>query len=344
MHTHLDLTSRYLPFCEITCSHEYFRENTIPMLSVEPTKETKRRLKNLNIIFRQTPKGILLGGSERSTQNLIGLNEEEIKFSFIFRTEYRYFDNITAYSFRTNNEICFLENKTNQSILSKEEIISDDDKIPVRPPKFIYQLKEAVKNTSVYVKNPQNEILFERLVGDFPKQRFTINLNGEDSGKYSLFIGEKEIFSFYLLTDSLRGGIGIVELDLKKLITKNKIEKKQYKFQFGARSAIWRYYFRSRNPETVYKNHKIELYKKNGRIYKFTVPKEVTIYDGKEATVIESKDQLKLKEIPLIRFALKAQKTNNRQGISIQLPTPIYKNIKYDKELGHLVAEIFLNI
>ena len=159
-------------------------------------------------------------------------------------------------------------------------------------------------------------------------------------GKYQIKMGDQTIESFYLLPKVPRGAIAVVDIFLKDIPVQDEIT---YKVNFGAKAAIWRYYFVKYKSSSIYEKVRVESIKK-GKELPFTSPQAVTIHSGQDAMMIESKEPIIVQENSPYRFQLKAFKKNTQERITVQLPNPTYREITVDKATKAVSANIFMKI
>jgi hypothetical protein len=336
MQTNLDITLRYKTLCSVRISHDYFKDQEIKGMSIEPTIETKIWLRNNQLIYRATRNGFVIGYLAKNGSKLFGKNIDTQKLSFSITTTDPYFDTYTSYSFRKMNEMIYLSNENKESTLSKKSVISDDDKCTYFPNKFIYNFSNKNDNKATIIKDYSMNDVWE----SSGNQPLSINLSAEPLGLYHITQGKKIIDSFYMMPKAPRGIVAMIDLYAKHLPENEEVD---YKVNFGAREAIWKYYFIKYKASTIYEKVKIESVKKDNSAA-FSTPKIVTIYTGDEAIMIESKKPLLIKESLPFRFQLKAFKKNTQERITIQLPTPTYKDITVDRGSDIIFAQMFIKI
>lgn len=340
MQSSLDITLRYKTLCSLAVSHDYFKNGDIKRLSIEPTLETKLWLRNNRLVYRPKANGFVLGYLNKDSSRIIKQNFKKEKISFVISSTDAYFDTYSSFDFRKMNEILYLSNQNEGNQLSKQTTVSNEDKMVCFPPRFIYNISdnflEKNDNTSVLIKDYNMNDVWEAK----HTQRLDVNLAGNDNGIFHLKAGDQNIQSFYLLPKVPRGIIGIVDLYVKDIPVEEEV---QYKVKFGAKAAIWRYYFVKYKASSVYERVKIEPVKKDLKV-PFTSPKEVIIHSGQKAIMIESKEPIIVQENTPYRFQLKAFKKNTQERISIQLPNPSYKEITVDRATNAVSAPIYMKI
>lgn len=340
MQSNLDITLRYKTLCSLAVSHDYFKGGDIKRLFIEPTLETRLWLRNNRLIYRQKPNGFLLGYLNKDSSRFVSNKFNKEKLSFVISTTDNYFDTYSSYKFRRMNEIIYLSNQNEGISLSKNDTVSNEDKIPCFPPRFIYNISdnflEKDDNKPVVIRDYNMNDVWEAT----NNQRLTINLAGNENGIYHIQLGKKNIESFYLLPKVPRGIIGVVDLYVKDIPIEDEIK---YEVRFGAKEAIWRYYFVQYKASSVYERIKIEPVKKGLKV-PFSSPKEVIIHSGQKAIMIESKRPIVVQENAPYRFQLKAFKKNTQERITVQLPNPSYKEITVDRATNVISAQIFMKI
>ena len=282
MKTSLDITLRYNTLCSVQVSHDYFKDGEIKGMSIEPTLETKMWLRNNRFVYRPTANGFVIGYLKKDGGKLFGKNIDKEKLTFLITTTDNYFDTYTAYDFRKMNEIIYLSNENKNNQLSQDALISDKDKFPCLPSNFIYNFSKINDNKTTVIKDYNMTDVWKS--SDHSKG-LMVNLSAEAPGFYHAMEGKKKVQSFYMLPKSPRGLVAVLDLYAKNL---PQGEETNYEIKFGAKSAIWRYYFVKYKESTVYERVKIEAMKKDTKIL-FSSPTKVVIQTGDEAIMIESK-------------------------------------------------------
>ena len=336
MQTNVDITLRYKTLCTLDISHDYFKENEAKRLIIEPTFQTKMWLKNNRLIYRRVGTGFGIGYLYRNEEHFQSQQFDKEKLTFLISTTDVYFDVYSSHDFREANQIIYLNNAKQVDSLSRNEKVSNEDILSWYPPKFIYKISESDDNKKVTIKDYSKDSIWESLGQDFLK----VDLSGQDLGMFSIYQEEKELESFYLLPKVPRGLVAVVDLFMKDISIE---EKPVYKVNFGAEKAIWKYYFVQYKSNSVYSNMRIEPLKKGEELL-FTSPREVVIHSGQTAMLVESEVPMLVQENSPHRFQLKAFKENTQERISIQLPTPTYRELTVDQETKKVAANMFLKI
>lgn len=336
MRTNLDITLRYKTLCSLAISHDYFKDKEAKRLFIEPTLETKMWLRNNRLVYRQKGTGFIIGYLEQDGSHIEKRKFEKEKLTFIISTSDVYFDTYSSYEFRRNNQIIYLSNEKKAGFLSRKGQVSDDDIMACFPYKFIYKISDNDDNKKVVIKDYNGNDVWETS----NNQSLQVNLGGRDLGKYHIQMGTEIIEFFYLLPNVPRGIIAVTDIFMRNIPIEDEII---YKVNFGAKEAIWRYYFVKYKSSSVYERVKIESVKK-GESVSFTSPKEVIIHSGQEAIMIESKKPIIVQENSPYRFQLKSFKQNTKERVTIQLPNPSYKDLTVDKTTKLISANIFMKI
>jgi len=336
MQTNVDITLRYRTLCTLSISHDYFKDNEPKRLVIEPTFLTKMWLRNNRLIYRRVGTGFGLGYLDRDGDSLKKQKFEKEKLTFLISTTDVYFDVYSSYNFRKTNQIVYLNNSGQVDSLSKNEKVSNEDFISLYPSKFIYKISDNDDNKKATIKDYSMDSVWESSDENFLK----VNLVGQEPGKFSIYQEDREIESFYLLPKVPRGLVTVVDLFMKDISFENQVS---YKVNFGAEEAIWRYYFVQYKSNSVYMNMRVESLKK-GEELPFTAPREVVIHSGQTAMLVESQVPILVQENSPHRFQLKAFKENTQERISIQLPTPTYRELTVDQETKQVVANVFMKI
>ncbi len=336
MRTNLDITLRYKTLCSLAVSHDYFKDKEAKRLMIEPTLETKMWLRNNRLIYRPKGTGFTIGYLERDGGRIQNQKFDKEKMTFLISTTDVYFDTYSSYDFRRNSQVIYLNNEGKGDFLSQKEQVSNDDIMPCFPYKFIYKISDNDDNKKVIIKDYSMNDVWETS----NNQLLQVNLAGNDLGKYQIKMGDQTIESFYLLPKVPRGAIAVVDIFLKDIPVQDEIT---YKVNFGAKAAIWRYYFVKYKSSSIYEKVRVESIKK-GKELPFTSPQAVTIHSGQDAMMIESKEPIIVQENSPYRFQLKAFKKNTQERITVQLPNPTYREITVDKATKAVSANIFMKI
>lgn len=336
MRTNVDITLRYITLCTLDISHDYFKGSEAKRLVIEPTFQTRMWLRNNRLIYRRVGTGFGIGYLDRDKESLQREQFDKEKLTFLISTTDTYFDVYSSHDFRKTNQIIYLNNAKQVDFLSKNEKVSNEDILSVYPPKFIYKISDTDDNKKVTINDSYRNCIWESSGQDL----LNVDLSGHEPGMFSIFQDEKELESFYLLPQTPRGLVAVVDLFMKDI---SKDERPVYKVNFGAEEAIWKYYFVQYKSNTVYSNIRIEPLKK-GEELPFTSPREVIIHSGQTAILVESEVPMLIQENSPHRFQLKAFKENTQERISIQLPTPTYRELTVDQETNKVSAKMFLKI
>lgn len=354
----------FVRLCEAIFSHNYYKDEEIKEIVVQPTVECSRVLYNQNIFFRKTKKGFILlcrADAGNTTEPFIPL-DKKIKLTFYLCFDNPHFLNFTDLPIDLRgNEIFYLSNLNNnvngsELLLSSDtssEYVSSNDKIYLCSQKFTYSGSSSNSSVNVEVKDIDSNVIYSDsadVIGG--KYQTWIDLTSYPPSRYKLKIDGAEVLDFY--ADSLLAGkkvFTLIEIFINggeangySLVDSSKnISAKKYSIKFNRRKTLWKYYVVTKNRTSI-TSADLEINHPDSSII-FSASTEQELSDGSTAIPFVSNKEIDLAEEAVTGIELKTINGSGSNSITIEnLPNPSVKNSVPDTAANKVYSEIFVYI
>jgi hypothetical protein len=341
--------------------HAYYADGSCRDFSFQPTEETELNLKNLRLIFRQTPDGfVLLADSKKS----LGLVKSPLlkveKLSFLIRNANAKFYNFTDLTFPAAGSLFYFHNRLeNVAGKLKRKMLHGKDF-------FTAAEEEQVRwsgrrfNYDLGAKKPGKWELADALGRKMPAEaalipdgssKLLIDLRDKQEGAFTLKAGDKP-FQFYTSDKMLDAYFGVLDIYLDQasgkyqLVGKDQFVSQEYHIQFQNRKTYWRYFLIDQGAKKEKPNFSDPVINTNGTELPFGKFTFVELPNQHHAAVVESTEPLALHERVSDNDKLLLRMKRDGKAIvkPIKLPKPAGDIIKPDKESGKIYSEIYCYI
>ncbi|MBI1938371.1 MAG: hypothetical protein HYS25_09600 [Ignavibacteriales bacterium] len=354
----------FVKLCEVTFSHNYYKDEEIKDVVVQPTSECSRVLYNQNIFFRKTKKGFILlcrADAAAATEPFIPL-DKKIKLTFHIYFGNPHFLNFTDLPVDLQSDEIFYLSNLNNNVNGTELLLSSDtssgyvssnDKISLRPQKFTYSGSSSNSSVDVVIKNVDDNIIHSESADVLNgKYQTWIDLTSYPPSRYKLNIDGTEALDFY--ADSLLAGkkvFGLMEIFINEgeansysLVDSNKnISAKKYLVKFNRRKTVWKYYVVTKNRTSI-TSADLEINHPDSTIV-FSASAGQELSDGSTAIPFVSNKEIDLAEEAVTGIELKTINGSGSNSITIEnLPNPSIKNSVPDTSANKVYSEIFVYI
>ena len=236
----------YQKWLSVKIMHNYFTKGNCPVLALVPFDTTKKIMNNYQLLSKKTDQdldfyiGMKPSGKKSVADELQGA--DNLYFQLISTDGY--FFNYTNIDSLSEGAGFFFSNGINIQYpdrLQHEEFVSAADVLTIRPLTFSIAL--PAMNTSIEMKNQEGKVVFEKTVDGKQVPVFAIDLRGEGSGPYQLWLNNRLTESFFATDEHLdEKSIGVLEINISMLtqqLSSGSIPVLTLNFE--ARSTYWQY-------------------------------------------------------------------------------------------------------
>lgn len=354
MQSRIDLGFNWDLVLTVQCKNDFYHDGKGSDFEFVPTNKTSVLFKNYKIFYKSVDNGFMIFCNATQFKRIHSLKKmTDQKLTFFIRNKNRNLANFSDLSFNHFDEVYhFTTLKVNISndtfLLHENDHMKDQSKIKIYSPFQVLKFPELAKNNKLLDsrgKEVKREIWFE--------EKFEMNIlkmKHLQEGKYT-FQNGKQLYNFYVIDYIKEPVWGILDVHLYDLpkgtdfLVKDKISPVEYNIQLQARSTYWKYFIIGQNKELELKLDETKV-SYNGEDVSFTKPAKVTLSNGIEAFVIESKKPLELKQLKDVtdKLELKIKKDSKWQNKTYKIPRPTTKTLKPDKTSNKIYSTTYIYV
>ena len=354
MQSRIDLGFDWDRLLTVQCNNAFYHDGKGSDFEFVPTNKTSVLFKNYKVFYKSVDNGFMIFCNATQFKRIHSLKKmTDQKLTFLVRNKNRNLANFSDLSFNHFDEVYHFTNlKVNKSeksfLLHDNDHMKDQAKIKIYSPFQVLKFTELEKNNKLIDhrgKEVKREIWFEK--------KFDMNvlkMKFLQEGKYTFQNGKNSI-NFYVMDYIKEPVWAILDIHLYDLpkgsefISKEKISPTEYGIQLQARSTFWKYFIIGQNKELELKVDEAKV-SYNGDDISFTKPTKVTLSNGVEAFVIESKNPLELKELQHVtdKLELKLKKDNKWQNKTYKVPRPTTNTLKPDKTSNKVYSTTYIYV
>lgn len=368
----------YSRLFEVDIHHDFFASGQGKDLELYPSQETERLLKQGRMLWRKTPKGIVV---LYRTENDLSTPEvalsQPIRFNFLIQCKNpAFFQNITDLDqenrkFKTGDFLFFQNDPENPSFDSNQpELINHqlvdgfrpkafqfNLKLQSNPQRAIFRVTDSEGNlisagkTTEGLELPLNQELQPDDTGVFLVR---VNLSGKQEGLYTLQLrneGDTEDLwkKTYFLTAQNDVGIGLASFHYPEIANSLYGDREFYALQFKRKSTRWTYYIVSQNNKVDLATAQLSILDKGNppespyETYAFqqlgSAPHSDIKISDHDTVIFRSQVPIPFFEFPKLNLELR-RKPGNRV-LFAHLPNPNRSGITKQVE-GESESEIFI--
>ncbi len=342
--------------------HAYYADGISRDLTFQPTPDTELNLKNLRILFRETPEGFVLLADAKKSLSLVKSPLLKVeKLSFYIRNSNPRFYNFTDLAFPTAGSLFYFHNRM-ENLAGKQKIkllhsgetfsAKEEEQVRWSSRRFEYELaggKKAAKwelADALGNKLPADSAVLPEGAG-----KLRIDLRDRPEGAFSLKAGDKP-FVFYTSDKVLDGYFGILDIYLDQAsgkyswIGKDQFISQEYHLQFLNRKTYWKYFLVDQSAKKEKPNFSDPTLSINGTELPFGKFTFTELPNKHQAAVVESTEPLALEEhvSENDKILLKMKRDGKLLAKPIKLAKPGVEIVKPDKASGKIYSEIFAYI
>ena len=339
---------RYHKWLELEVTHTYFKDNVCSVLNTVPTGTTAQLFKNYQILLKRHANklSLFVGLAEGESLDVLKQFEGISNLYFQILQEDNFFFSYTDFAFSIEEELLFFSNLNKEASanqLQQSQFTNKTDLVSKRPDVFSIGLK--TEDTSLEIKNSEGTSIINEAVSNAENPNYVVNLSGQESGVYQLFINGQLMDTFYMNSERfIQNTIGVIQLNMESL--KNSYEDGlTYHIDFDSRLVHRQYKVvlpTARKIEVT----TMEIQGMEGEKYEGPV-KEKLIGD-QTAEVFTSDIPLQLKieldKHPQLNVVYTSEFSNRTNELEIKLPNPglegITKNINEENEVSFFSSTI----
>ena len=273
------------------------------------------------------------------------------KLIFLIRNKNNYLINYTDLSFSENSKMYYFSNlrsskKGENLLIHEKEFVNEKQALRIYNKYQSIKLDNFIKSTKLVdarQKNLNNDLWLQEV-----EENKLVKLLNLSEGLYSIENG-KSSTNFYVIDYIKEPMWGIMDLylgDLPKetsFLNNGKLNHKEYIINLNARKTFWKYFILPENKAVELKLEEVKV-SYNGKAVDFTKPKKVTLTNGQEAFVIETKEAMELKEVVNVSDKMELKIKNNSKWLSksVKIPKPKIKSVKPDRESNKIYSTTYI--
>jgi len=354
MQSRIDLGFNWDRIISVQCKNAYYHDGKGSDFDFIPTNKTSVLFKNYKVFYKSVDNGFMIFCNAPQFTRIHALKKlTDQKLTFLIRNKNRHLANFSDLSFNHFDEVYHFSNlqlnkRKGDILLHENDHMKDHQKVKIYSPFQVLKFNNLEKNNRLLDqrgKEVKREIWYE--------QKFDLNvlkLKFLQEGKYS-FQNGKSTIDFYVMDYIKEPVWGILDIHLYDLpkdgefLVKQKITPVEYNIQLQARSTFWKYFIIGQNKELELKVDEAKV-SYNGEDITFTKPTKVTLSNGIEAFMIESKKALELNELQNVtdKLELKLKKDNKWQNKTYKIPKPTTKSLKPDKTSNKIYSTTYIYV
>jgi hypothetical protein len=363
---------------EIEFSHEYFKNKTVPGLTILPSTRTKKIFDNYGLRYKPTNKGLLVfyevDTADNTNPPLKPVTGDD-KFVFEIYMADDYFVNYTSIplTYKAPN-ILYFNNLTENIVgsnllLNVANFVSDQDVVNIRPD-YIKIEQDTTHDTSLIgVFDATNQLSFSKQLvnflnvptGDF-KTICPLNFKDIGEGRYDIHyegtLLEKIYTHQYVNQKKLMGVVEIFKsADVPSSYTfsdgTGAVTQRKYSIRFDCRRSTWRYFIVLKELETDPGLSIDYGAKETGEeIYPNTVsfnpsasnPQLESLYGTGRVLTFESDTELPFYQVAKKNIALNRPGTPSAEEVVGDLPNAGLQALKTNELNTHTFSEIYVYV
>lgn len=276
--------------------HTYFSNNECDVLSLTPIKESKREMKQLDLLLNPDINQFSIFAAYNATQGFSWqklTNVVDELYFFVLNSDNNFL-NYTNVPLVIDNKTYYFTNSKGSSGMQKGKQVAAADRVNLTDLQFNIDIP---KNPSVVVtvKDAYGKTVINQTIDGTKQDTFIIDLMIFGSGYYKLYIAGKLNQSFLAIAEMLPVNcLGVLRVDLKAITAEqSKNLPVNYQLNFQTRSTFWVYQV------VISPNKKIEvesmtIQSKGG--YTYSGPVQTPIVGGNTASVYTSTKVIPLQE------------------------------------------------
>lgn len=335
---------KYLKYCRIRFSHQYFKNHLYDGLSIVPTSSCIKTMNSYGLLLKKIGSEYLLIYKEKDNKSMLTQLKEKLVLSFTVFCEDAFLLNYSGLSVNNMNEGFLLTNaiaqKSPDLLLHKNEFISEEDKIVIVT--GYNTLRSYVTNDTdavvlTYLNATTNNQI-EFFNGIFKDLVTAISFKDLiEYGRFSFEVNTSDKIVCYALEATAKRPFGVLQLCIDPSI--QLADDTLYTTQIGSRQAVWRYHIVNRE-QVDYKDFKI-FFGKNAIALK--PQSQIVLGTGESAYLLETSETILLAERYENMYELEFVKSDVKTGQTISkkrlsLPVPETNKIKVFKSSDGLNA------
>lgn len=341
--------------------HAYYADGVCRDLSFQPSPETELNLKNLRILFRETPGGFTLLADANKSLGLVKSPLLKVeKLTFLIRNDNPRFYNFTDLAMPGPGSLYYFHNRM-ENIAGKQKLkllhsgdsFSAAEEEQVRWASRRFEYEWAGKKPA---KWEVSDAIGKKLPSDtavMPEgaTKLRIDLRDRPEGAFTLKAGDKP-FLFYTTDKILDGYFGILDIYLAPAsgkyawIGEDKFILQEYHMHFLNRKTYWRYFLVDQKAKKEKPNFSDPALSTNGTELPFGKFTFTELPNKHQAAVVESTQPLALEEIvsETDKILLRMKRDGKTTAKPIKLPKPGAEIVKPDKASGKVYSEVYAYI
>lgn len=361
MKLEVSLEMLWTQLLSVKIGHAYYADGVCRDLTFQPTMETELNLKNLRILFKETPDGFTLVADAKKSLGLVNSPLLKVeKLSFYIRNNNPRFYNFTDLAFPAAGGLFYFHNrlenmvgKQKMKLLHSGETFSaaEEEQIRWASRRFEYQWSGKKPAKWEVADALGNKLPADAAVLPEGAAKLRIDLRDRPEGAFSLKAGEKP-FLFYTSDKVLDGYFGILDIYLDKAsgkyawIGKDQFINQEYHLQFLNRKTYWKYFLVDQSAKKEKPNFSDPLLSINGTELPFGKFTFTELPNKHHAAVVESTEPLALKEIvsETDKILLRMKRDGKQIAKPVKLPKPGVEIVKPDKASGKVYSEVYAYI
>ena len=322
---------RYHKWLEIEVTHTYFVDNICSVLNLVPTAATAHLFKNYQILAKRHANTLsfYVGLVEGATLDILTQFEGISSLYFQVMQEDSLFFSYTDIEFSREEKLLFFSNlnkNAGATQLQLGQFTNASNLLTRRPEVFALNLKPS--DTQLEIKALDGRTVILEDVSNAENPNYTINLSGQESAVYQLFLNSELIDLFFMTPERLDSyTIGVIQIDMHSL-KQNYMDGFTYQLAFDAR-AVHRQYKIVLPTTRQIDVSTIEI--KGMENEKYNGPVKENLMGDQMVEVFTSDIPLKLKiqleKHPQLYMTYTSELSNRANDLELKLPNPSAENI-----------------
>lgn len=373
------MASRFEVLFSVIIEHEFFRDQNgqlrqdSSLFSIKPTQDCERILRDLGLLFRQTPNGFTvlftaLDPAQPQQSLLENLTSSKLRFYLTSNTpELLFFSDLsvqqdrdTLYYLSNRSDNTQSVNGNNDLLLTADTLLpylSQDDLVTVSPAGFPVEFTSPNETAWLIITDNQGNNVFSQQLQKLVSAQAPsphpfaayVQLAGLEAGVYQLFFDNHFQYQFYLDNPN-PGSFAVLEIFTDDSVptayqfvnSSGVVNSKEYVLRLNRRETIWKYIIGLK-----YRANQVESdleVVSNQFAATFTRKASYTLADNTKAVPFESDPTLiPLLAQPLKGFSLKRKLGPGPNNVEeTPLATPSFTNMKMAN--GKIYSEVYVYI
>ncbi len=317
------MTLQYYNWLQCRVIHNFFEDGWSSIFDLVPFRETSTQMNNYSIRMNNDSGsfGLWIGKTEEEPLNIESDFDgiSNLYFQLIVRDPLFY--NYTDLNIADQQKLLLFSNLNDLSgsnLMHPGDSASGFDAITVRPDQLNYTLPQG--NGKLEITDESGNVILENEFSNEQDTTVLIDLQNQDTGKYTLSLDDGTLEEFFLVHEPLQEECaGIVQINIESLKA-NYTENMAYEIKFEPRSVYWQYKIILRPDHTM-----ISLKIDGMESETYSGPVEEDFMGNQKAQVFMSSKSMPLKQkhdsSPLLRYSYSSEVADS-DTLELNLPIP----------------------